>query len=99
MVKKYAKVSKLLWYGIVEGKTLAEEHPSRLESQYELAIAYQANGQIVRAVKLPEHVVTVEGRTLAEERPSRLASRHAFAGAYQANGQITYAVVVTGRWQ
>jgi tetratricopeptide (TPR) repeat protein len=68
---------------------LAEEHPSRLASQHELARAYQANGQIKEAVEL---VVSVESRINAEEHPDRLPSQHELASAYQANGQIKEAV-------
>ncbi|CAG2001638.1 unnamed protein product, partial [Fusarium graminearum] len=76
----------------VRERTLAEDHPSRLASQHELARAYEANGQIKEAVKLLEHVVTVWERTLAEDHPSQLASKHELAGAYRANGQIKEAV-------
>ncbi len=36
--------------------TLSEDHPSRLASQYALAGAYQANGQIRQAVKILERL-------------------------------------------
>lgn len=55
--------------------TLAKDHPNRLASQYELAIAYEANGQVKEAVKLLEHVVAIEGTILAEDYPDRLASQ------------------------
>ncbi|WKT41991.1 Nucleoside phosphorylase domain [Fusarium oxysporum f. sp. vasinfectum] len=84
---------ELLKYVVaVRETTLAENHPDRLASQHELAIAYQANGQITEAVKLLQHVVAVEETTLAENHPDRLASQHALAGAYKANGQIAEAV-------
>ncbi|OCK78264.1 hypothetical protein K432DRAFT_267909, partial [Lepidopterella palustris CBS 459.81] len=54
--------------------------------------AYQADGQINKAVDLLEHVVTVKSRALAEDHPSRLASQHELASAYQADGQIKKAV-------
>ncbi|KAL4735941.1 hypothetical protein BDV11DRAFT_173357 [Aspergillus similis] len=73
-------------------KYFGKEHPSRLASQHELAVAYLANGQIKQVVELLEHVVTVRKRTLAEEHPDRLASQHELAVAYQANGQIKQAV-------
>jgi Tfp pilus assembly protein PilF len=78
---------------IVESRAqaLAEDHPSRLASQHELARAYRANGQVDEAVELLEHVVKVEAK-LAEDHPSRLASQHELAGAYQANGQVDEAV-------
>jgi hypothetical protein len=43
----------------VQESTVAEEHPSWLASQHELARAYRANGQIKQAVELLEHVVAV----------------------------------------
>ncbi|KAM0239514.1 hypothetical protein ACHAP5_008305 [Fusarium lateritium] len=76
----------------VKKTTLAENHPSRLTSQYALALVYEAKGQIAEAVGLLEHVVAVEKTTLAENHPSQLASQYALAGAYRANGQITEAV-------
>jgi tetratricopeptide (TPR) repeat protein len=72
---------------------LVEEDSDRLLSQHELAIVYQANGQIEEAVTLLEHVVKVREK-LAEDHPSRLASQHELAGAYQANGQIEEAVTL-----
>ena len=68
----------------VQETTLAENHPDRLASQHALAGAYEANGQVMEAVGLLEHVVKVRETTLAENHPSRLASQHALAGAYQA---------------
>jgi len=54
-------------------KELAEDHPSRLASQYALASAYCENGQVKEAVVLLEHVVKIK-EELAEDYPSRLAS-------------------------
>jgi hypothetical protein len=70
----------------IEKKTLAEDHPDRLASQYALACAYQANGQVKQAIDLLKHVVDIEKKTLAEDHPDRLASQYALACAYQANG-------------
>ena len=69
--------------GHLEELQLAEDHPSLLASQHELAAAYQANGQVKEALQLLEHVVKVEKTTLAEDHPDRLASQHALARAYQ----------------
>ncbi|KAF5236404.1 hypothetical protein FAUST_6554 [Fusarium austroamericanum] len=71
---------------------LAEDHPSRLASQHELAGAYKADGQTKKAVQLLEHVVKVRETTLAENHPDRLASQHVLAGVYKANGQVAEAV-------
>jgi hypothetical protein len=78
-------------------KSLAEDHPSRLASQHELAGAYQANGQVKEAVKLLERVVAISREVLAEDHPDRLASQHELARAYQANGQVKEAVKLLER--
>ncbi|KAL8299083.1 hypothetical protein RB593_009136 [Gaeumannomyces tritici] len=78
----------------IQAKTLAEDHPLRLASQHELAIAYQANGQVRQAVALLEQVVAIQAKTLAENHPSRLASQHELASAYRANGQVKQAVAL-----
>jgi len=71
---------------------LAEDHPDRLSSEHDLAIAYEENGQVKDAVRLLEQVVAIQERVLAEDHPDRLASQHALAGAYQADGQVKDAV-------
>ncbi|CAN9239159.1 unnamed protein product [Alternaria alternata] len=71
---------------------LGEDDPDRLTSQHELAEAYQADGQVHKAVTLLEHVVEVREKTLAAEHPDRLASQHELAVAYQADGQVHKAV-------
>jgi tetratricopeptide (TPR) repeat protein len=71
---------------------LDEDNPGRLSSQHALAIAYQADGQVHKAVTLLEHVVEVSEKTLAAEHLNRLASQHNLAGAYQADGQVHKAV-------
>ena len=73
-------------------KGLPEDHRDRLESQHVLAIAYEADGQVKKAVWLLEHVVAIKERVLAEDHPVRLASQHNLASAYRANGQVKDAV-------
>ena len=69
-----------------------EDNPSRLASQHELASVYQADGQVLKAVKLLEQVVAIEEKRLKEDDPSRLASQHELASVYQADGQVLKAV-------
>ncbi|MCJ1224820.1 hypothetical protein MMC12_001466 [Toensbergia leucococca] len=71
---------------------LAEDHPDRLVSQHELARAYEANGQVDKAIKLLEHVVKVKKEKLNEDHPSQLVSQHVLARAYYMNGQVDKAV-------
>lgn len=89
MDKRAREAVRLLEHVVdIQEKTLAEAHPNRLASQHELAVAYQANGQIKEAVKLLKHVVEIEKEILAEDHPDRLVSQQVLAGAYEANGQI-----------
>jgi tetratricopeptide (TPR) repeat protein len=67
---------------------LDEDDSDRLLSQHVLAMVYETDGQVKKAVALLEHVVAVEEKVLAEEHPDRLASQHELAGAYQADGQV-----------
>src|SRR5204863_424631 len=76
----------------IKKTVLAEDHPSQLVSQHELAMAYHANGQVKEAVQLLEHVVKIKKTVLAEDHPDQLASQNELARAYQANGQIKEAV-------
>jgi hypothetical protein len=55
-------------------EALDENDSDRLLSQHVLAIAYQADGQVQKAVELLEHVVAVKARTLRDGHPSRLVS-------------------------
>jgi tetratricopeptide (TPR) repeat protein len=73
---------------------LGEDDLDRLLSQHALAMAYQADGQVHKAVALLKHVVEVRKKTLAAEHPFRLASQHALAMAYQADGQVYKAVAL-----
>ena len=57
-----------------------------------LAMAYEANGQVEKAVELLEQVVKIVETTLAETHPDRLASQYVLAIAYRANRQVEKAV-------
>jgi hypothetical protein len=67
----------LLYVVAVSERVLAEEHPDRLASQHVLAMAYQADGQIKKAVEMLEHVVAVKARAMRTDHPSRLISQRA----------------------
>ena len=73
-------------------RNLAEEHPNRLTSQFELTDAYLWDGQIKKAVELLERTVAVRERTLAEDHPDLLDSQYSLAIAYRWDGQIKKAV-------
>ena len=70
-----------------------EDHLDRLTSQHELAVAYKADGQVSKAVRLLEQVVVIQEKVLKEDHPSRLlTSQHELAVAYKADGQVSKAV-------
>lgn len=70
----------------IEAKTLAKDHPDRLTSQEQLAIAYQCNGQTQDAIQLLEHVVGIRAKTLPEDHPRRFISQLQLEIAYQHAG-------------
>lgn len=82
----------------IREKTLAKDHPDRLASQHELAIAFQANGQVKQAIELLENVVAIKEKTLVGDHPSRLTSQHELARAYQANCHSKYTTRHRFRW-
>ena len=45
-------------------------------------MAYQANGQVTKAVELLEQVVAVPEKVLAEDHPDRLILQHALSVLY-----------------
>jgi hypothetical protein len=72
----------------IKEQTLTDDHPDRLASQYALAGAYRANGQVNEAMSLLEQVFKIQEQTLVEDHPSQLASQHALAVACRANAQV-----------
>jgi tetratricopeptide (TPR) repeat protein len=68
-----------------------KEDRDLLFAQHALAIAYKADGQVKKAVKLLEALVKAQ-ETLAADHPNRLASQHVLAGAYKADRQVKKAV-------
>ena len=71
---------------------LAEDHPSRLASQYTLACAYLGNRQVGKAIELLEHVVKIQ----EQNEHDRLASQRMLAYAYRENGQTDKAMEIEG---
>jgi hypothetical protein len=70
--KKSKKVVVLLEQVVkIKETTLAEDHPSRLASQYILAIVYEVNRQIKEAVALLKQVVEIRETILAKDPPDR----------------------------
>ena len=61
----------------MRGRVLAEDHPDRLASQHTLAIAYMNDGQVTRAIELPENFVKLEAQIYDEDDPCQFVSRDA----------------------
>jgi tetratricopeptide (TPR) repeat protein len=74
-------------------RSCQQDDSDRLLSQHVLAMAYEADGQVKKAVALLEAVVEAQ-ETLAADHPDRLASQHALAMAYRADGQVKKAVAL-----
>jgi tetratricopeptide (TPR) repeat protein len=55
-------------------------------------MAYAADGQVDKAIKLLEQVVAVKAKVFREDHPDRLSSQHALAMAYEADGQVDKAL-------
>ncbi|KAJ3335743.1 hypothetical protein HDU93_004571 [Gonapodya sp. JEL0774] len=71
---------------------LAEDHPSLLTTQNDLAWAYLSDGQVKKAVQLYERVLVTWETTLAGDHPSLLTTQNNLAGAYLSDGQVKKAV-------
>ncbi|MER5940127.1 FxSxx-COOH system tetratricopeptide repeat protein [Streptomyces sp. NPDC001928] len=76
----------------IRHRVLGEEHPDTLTSRNNLAGAYQAVGDLRRAIPLYEQNLTDRVRLLGEEHPDTLTSRTYLAGAYQAAGDLRRAI-------
>jgi tetratricopeptide (TPR) repeat protein len=64
-----------------------------VSSQYLLGILYGRDRQILRAMKILEHVVK-EQEKLGDDHPNRLASQHELARVYKADGQVSRAIEI-----
>jgi tetratricopeptide (TPR) repeat protein len=67
---------------------LGADHPDTLQSRNDLALAYQAAGQLDRALPLFEATLKAREAKLGVDHPDTLTSRHTLAMAYYANGQL-----------
>ena len=75
-------------------RVLGPEHPDTLAARNNLAVAYQAAGQIDEAVALHEQALADRERVLGPDHPGTLNSRSNLAVAYQAAGRATEAVAL-----
>ena len=58
----------------IEEQTLAEDHPSRLASQHNLATIFWSLDRRITSLQMMKHVVEIQGQLLDEHHPNRKAS-------------------------
>ncbi|MFG2867416.1 tetratricopeptide repeat protein [Streptomyces sp. NPDC048338] len=68
------------------------DHPDTLTSRGNLASAYGAAGDLVRAIPLFERTYADCVRVLGDDHPHTLTSRNNLAGAYQSAGDLSRAI-------
>jgi len=68
-----------------------------LSARNNLALAYQAAGDVERAIELFEHLDAEQERILGAAHPNTLASRNSLALAYQAAGKLRQAAELLER--
>ena len=78
----------------IRSRVLPEDDDKRLNSQYDLALAYRKIGKFDKALQLIKHVAKIQGTSLAEDHPDRLTSRLELAICYSNIGQNTKAIAL-----
>ncbi|MFH9968479.1 tetratricopeptide repeat protein [Streptomyces mirabilis] len=73
---------------------LGDTHPHTLTSRNNLAHAYQAAGNLGRAISLYEATVAEYEQILGDTHPDTLASRNSLAGAYRSAGDLKRAIAL-----
>ncbi|MEU5074878.1 tetratricopeptide repeat protein, partial [Streptomyces asoensis] len=73
-------------------QVLGATHPATLTSRSNLALAYQAVGDLGRAIPLMETTLAQHEQILGDTHPDTLNCRNNLAGAYQAVGDLGRAI-------
>jgi serine/threonine protein kinase/tetratricopeptide (TPR) repeat protein len=73
---------------------LEPNHPDTLQSQKDLAWAYQTDGQVARAIPLHERTLAALTAKLGPDHPDTLISQDNLASAYRADGQVARAIAL-----
>ncbi|GAA2971509.1 tetratricopeptide repeat protein [Streptomyces enissocaesilis] len=73
-------------------RLLGEDHPHTLLSRNKLANAYQATGDLDRAIPLYESTLTDRVRVLGNDHPHTLTTRNNLASAYRSAGDLGRAI-------
>ncbi|MET9412441.1 tetratricopeptide repeat protein [Streptomyces sp. NPDC002935] len=71
---------------------LGDAHPDTLTHRHNLANAYQASGNLGRAIPLYEATLAQREQVLGDTHPHTLASRNNLASAYEAAGDLGGAI-------
>ncbi|MFJ1876857.1 tetratricopeptide repeat protein [Streptomyces chartreusis] len=71
---------------------LGENHPDTLKFRSNLASAYQAAGDLIRAIPLHEESLKATARVLGKNHPDTLNSRNNLAMAYREAGDLSRAI-------
>ncbi|MDP4512186.1 tetratricopeptide repeat protein, partial [Nonomuraea turcica] len=69
-------------------RVLGADHPHTLISRNNLARAYEAAGDLVRAIPMHEATLAERERVLGADHPHTLISRNNLARAYEAAGDL-----------
>jgi tetratricopeptide (TPR) repeat protein/transcriptional regulator with XRE-family HTH domain len=69
-----------------------DDHPGTLSARNNLALAYQAAGDLGEAIQFSEQAVVKQERVLGREHRNTMASRNNLAMAYQAAGDLRRAL-------
>ncbi|MGY5126920.1 tetratricopeptide repeat protein [Streptomyces nigrescens] len=69
-----------------------DAHPDTLRTSNNLATAYQASGDVGRAISLLESTLALSERVLGDAHPDSLTSRNNLAYAYRASGDVGRAI-------
>ena len=73
-------------------RVLGKDHPHTLAARNDLAHAYQAAGDLGRAIPLYEQALADRQRVLGRHHPDTLAARNNLASAYRAAGDLGRAI-------
>ena len=76
----------------IRSRVLPDDDPAQLNSQYDLATAYNLHGQLDKALQLLEHINKIQENRLAEDHLNRLTSQHELARSYLEDGRIDKAI-------
>lgn len=90
-------IDYLEWLTVQARNRLGTEHPAALTACSDLACAYQAAGNTIRAIELFRQTLTKQERVLRADHPQTLITCNNLATAYYDAGRQTDAIELFGR--